>query len=268
MSTITTLGASDSGSTSRGVINTNFDNLNTDKVESLSDLGLTADATELNHVDGVTSAIQTQLDGKAASLGADDNYVTDAEKVVIGNTSGTNTGDEPAADTTTSGVVELATDAETLAASSDSVVMTPGNLGANIIRVYKSADETVNDSAVLQDDDHLLFAVGANEVWHYEVGLNAVSGLTPDFKFKWVVPDSTTMKWSTFAITSTGTAELDETSELVVGGTSANRWILFQGTISVSSTAGNIQLQWAQNTQDASDTKVLKGSYIIAHRLA
>ena len=30
----------------------------------------------------------------AATLGADDNYVTDAEKVVIGNTSGTNTGDQ------------------------------------------------------------------------------------------------------------------------------------------------------------------------------
>lgn len=29
----------------------------------------------------------------AAALGADDNYVTDAEKIVIGNTSGTNTGD-------------------------------------------------------------------------------------------------------------------------------------------------------------------------------
>jgi len=30
----------------------------------------------------------------AAALGADDNYVTDAEKTVIGNTSGTNTGDQ------------------------------------------------------------------------------------------------------------------------------------------------------------------------------
>lgn len=35
----------------------------------------------------------------AAVLGVDDNYVTDAEKVVIGNTSGTNTGDDPADDT-------------------------------------------------------------------------------------------------------------------------------------------------------------------------
>jgi len=50
--------------------------------------------TELSYVKGVTSAIQTQLNGKAPSLGADDNYVTDAEKIVIGNTSGTNTGDQ------------------------------------------------------------------------------------------------------------------------------------------------------------------------------
>ena len=35
------------------------------KVDSLSDLGITATATELNYVDGVTSNIQTQLDGKA-----------------------------------------------------------------------------------------------------------------------------------------------------------------------------------------------------------
>ena len=37
------------------------------KVDSLSDLGITATSTELNYVDGVTSAIQTQLDGKAAN---------------------------------------------------------------------------------------------------------------------------------------------------------------------------------------------------------
>lgn len=35
-------------------------------VQDLSDLGITATATELNYTDGVTSAIQTQLDAKAA----------------------------------------------------------------------------------------------------------------------------------------------------------------------------------------------------------
>lgn len=37
------------------------------KVDSLSDLGVTATATELNYMDGVTSNVQTQLDGKASS---------------------------------------------------------------------------------------------------------------------------------------------------------------------------------------------------------
>lgn len=41
MATITTLGATDSGSVSRGVINTNFDNLNTDKIEADSSDTLT-----------------------------------------------------------------------------------------------------------------------------------------------------------------------------------------------------------------------------------
>ena len=48
-------------------------------------------------ITGVLSSqtdLQSALDGKAGSLGVDDNYVTDAEKIVIGNTSGTNTGDQ------------------------------------------------------------------------------------------------------------------------------------------------------------------------------
>jgi hypothetical protein len=40
--------------------------------------------------------IQTVIDGKEPAKGVDDNYVTDAEKIVIGNTSGTNTGDNAA----------------------------------------------------------------------------------------------------------------------------------------------------------------------------
>ena len=54
----------------------------------------------------------------AAVLGADDNYVTDAEKVVIGNTSGTNSGDDPANDTAYN---ESTWDANTDAATKNSI---------------------------------------------------------------------------------------------------------------------------------------------------
>ena len=40
-------------------------------VQDLADLGITATATELNYVDGVTSAIQTQLDAKLANVSED-----------------------------------------------------------------------------------------------------------------------------------------------------------------------------------------------------
>ena len=47
----------------------NVNNLNTDKVENLSDLSITATSTELNYVDGVTSAIQTQLNAALPKAG-------------------------------------------------------------------------------------------------------------------------------------------------------------------------------------------------------
>ena len=71
---------------------------------------ITATATELNYTGGVTSAIQTQLDGKAASLGSDDNYVTDAEKVKLSNLSGTNTGDQTLPVKATGAEVDTGTD--------------------------------------------------------------------------------------------------------------------------------------------------------------
>lgn len=44
---------------------------------SLSQLGVTATASELNYMDGVTSNVQTQLNGKASSSHSHDEYVTD-----------------------------------------------------------------------------------------------------------------------------------------------------------------------------------------------
>lgn len=69
MSTIITIQSTDAIANSRADINANFANLNADKIESLSDLGITATSTELNYCDGVTSNIQTQLNTK-------DTYIT------------------------------------------------------------------------------------------------------------------------------------------------------------------------------------------------
>jgi len=113
-------------------------------------------ATELGYVSGVTSSIQTQLDGKAAALGANDNYVTDAEKIVIGNTSGTNTGDEPDSSATVKGVVELATPAEVYAGTDTVRAVTPeGNKKGTIHTmqvVLVASDTDVATGTTVQGD--------------------------------------------------------------------------------------------------------------------
>ena len=55
---------------------------------------LTGRSVADQHPIGAITGLQAALDAKADDLGADDNYVTDAEKVKLSNLSGTNTGDQ------------------------------------------------------------------------------------------------------------------------------------------------------------------------------
>ena len=50
----------------------------------------------------------------------------------------------------------------------DGVDPTEIDVPAAATTVYKTADEIVNNSTTLQNDDHLLLALGANEVWRLE----------------------------------------------------------------------------------------------------
>jgi hypothetical protein len=81
--------------------------------------------------------LDTALNGKEPLKGADDNYVTDAEKVVIGNTSGTNTGDD-ATNSQYSGLAASKQDADTQLTSLAALAYTGNAL--KVIRV--NAGET------------------------------------------------------------------------------------------------------------------------------
>lgn len=76
-----------------------------DSDAALVNLGLTATATELNYTDGVTSAIQTQLDANASDLSdhesdtANPHSVT-ATQVGLGNVDNTSDADKPVSDAT------------------------------------------------------------------------------------------------------------------------------------------------------------------------
>ena len=77
-------------------------------VTSSGTIALGINASTLSAHLGLGTAATTDATAYAPALGADDNYVTDAEKTVIGNTSGTNTGDN-AVNSLYSGLVTNAT---------------------------------------------------------------------------------------------------------------------------------------------------------------
>jgi len=127
--------------------------------------------TEMGYVHGITSGIQTQLNAKADVLGADDNYVTDAEKTVIGNTSGANTGDDPADDTEYNAASwQDNTDAATKNAIRDKIetmgggsgdVVGPSSSTDNAIPRYDSTTgKLIQGSGVTIDDNDIVKADG------------------------------------------------------------------------------------------------------------
>lgn len=128
--------------------------------------------------------------------------------------------------------------------------------------VVKTADETVNNSASLQDDDELKFDVGANQKWCGLIFLRHNTGTTPDIKVDFSVPSGA----------SVYTAHTNENSKsggavAILTGTGNNAYMMLSFLVVVSSTAGTVNMQWAQNTADASDTKVLAGSMLIIKRI-
>lgn len=137
--------------------------------------------------------------------------------------------------------------------------------------VRKEATETVNNSATLQDDNELFFAVEANEVWAFRAVLFFISSAAADIKFAWTIPASATIRWSATNIVNainTASTVYDDSNFVSTDGTSAQLMVVLDGIVVVSSTAGDVTLQWAQIAAAVSDTQVLVNSYLIAHKQA
>jgi hypothetical protein len=130
--------------------------------------------------------------------------------------------------------------------------------------VRKAADETVNNSTTLQDDDEIVAALAANENVHFQLHLRINSGTTPDLKIAFTVPSGATVAFTAHPSGSTEATGSGTSLSLVALG--ANQALSIVGHVANGATPGNLQLQWAQNTSDVSDSKVLSDSYLIVWR--
>lgn len=133
------------------------------------------------------------------------------------------------------------------------------------LRVYKTTAETVISSSTLQNDDELFLSVAASTTYQFLARIVYTSGTTPDIKIGFTYPVGTTASYTLLGIASGGTTlsafHQTETSVSALEGATGTA-CLMTGTWTTSTTAGIIQLQWAQNTLTASNTQVLAGSFL------
>jgi hypothetical protein len=141
----------------------------------------------------------------------------------------------------------------------------------------KNANETVNNSATFQNDDALVLPVAANGIYLVRGFLIWTSGTTPDFKAQFTGPPMATYTtWSTWNLAAAAPNQLADMRAVIGTGSGGSvsipgqgatlattgQFTEISGSVVMSGTAGNFQLQWAQNTANATDTIVYTGSWL------
>ena len=137
------------------------------------------------------------------------------------------------------------------------------------IYLRKASDEIVNNSDTLQNDDDLVLAVGANDVWLIHLVLFVISpSVTPEIDYVFAVPSGGAVRGIAELSPATVSAFWDKTAEETLPVDTTEKYA-FQIMLYIGGgTAGNLQLQWAQHTATAEDTKVKANSFMLCHRLA
>lgn len=150
-------------------------------------------------------------------------------------------------------------------------------VGQNLF-AKKTANEVVNNSASMQDDDHLTVTVAANAVYELTALLIYDGTTTADLKAGFTGPSGATLDWVTHSLDATagsGTTAVKMTAQTISGtpsfgsiGAGSKVVGRVSGLLTVASTGGTFKVQWAQNTAEATDTTMYAGSYLSLRRIS
>jgi hypothetical protein len=143
----------------------------------------------------------------------------------------------------------------------------------------KASTESVTASTTLQNDDELFTSVAASATYDVRVYLLHSSGTAGDIKVGWTAPTGSVLTWgvqgahtgstssSQVADVNMQTRTIGETASFG-GGSSTGTTAVIYGSLTTSTTAGTLQLQWAQDASNATATQVRAGSALIVRRTA
>jgi hypothetical protein len=144
------------------------------------------------------------------------------------------------------------------------------------LAAYKSADQSVTSSTTLVNDTALVVPVASSATYIFWCMLYFEGGTlnSSDLKWGWTVPASTTMRYQAIYVSPASVLNIaragTDASVLAAASNGAGNSQTMQmfGTALVSSTSGNLQLQWAQNTSNGTATIVHAGSVLFAQRIS
>jgi hypothetical protein len=151
------------------------------------------------------------------------------------------------------------------------------SMGPHLI-VRKPSDESLTSNTTLQDDNHLILPVAANEVWQVSYGIIYAGATgTGDIKVAFTFPASGDIQFSGLGPDNggsvryrrwSGTTSPTANFDFLGFGASIYAYVGIQGVFTNSSTAGSLTLQWAQNAISATATIVRANSTLWAVKLA
>jgi hypothetical protein len=139
---------------------------------------------------------------------------------------------------------------------------------------WKTAPQTVTDSATLVNDTDLVLPLAANAYYEFRMAFAYTGTPGDDLKGGFTVPSGAVIAAAGVHIVSggasTGINYISSSGQtLVFYGATGGNAAEIHGTVFTGNTAGNLQWEFAQNTAAASTSAVmLPGSVLVLRRLA
>jgi hypothetical protein len=135
--------------------------------------------------------------------------------------------------------------------------------------VYKTSNTTITSSTTLTSDPDLVLALAANVnyAWQFIIFYAGGTQGSSDIKYQWTLPAGASLSHAPVYISTAGAAGVGATypaSTPRPAGTNGGGntlAITASGEITTGGTAGNLTLQWAQNTSSGTGTTVQAGSW-------
>jgi hypothetical protein len=166
----------------------------------------------------------------------------------------------------------FATDTKTLSVDNGTTWDTPVTI------VRKSADQSVSSGdtgTTLQDDDDLKIPMVANESHAFEAFIDCVGHTSGDIKIAFTVPAGATLVWAGIGPLLSAGSTHAELKVIKVSGTAqaydtetgVDRIIHIMGSVENAGNAGDLQLQFAQNSAHATNTTIFENSWLKAHSM-